>query len=93
MNRKKLDEIRIGLFSIIRKLGEYVFEIKTGRQSYSRKLYPISSHKLTDVLIMKLVTLVGEYTYVFLNFFSTLQDICRRTNKDECGLVSHVKYF
>ena len=35
LNRKKLDEIRIGPFPIIRKLGEYVFEIETGRQSYS----------------------------------------------------------
>ena len=42
LNRKKLDEIRIGPFPIVRKLGEYVFELDTGRPAYSRKLYHIS---------------------------------------------------
>ena len=42
LNRRKLDEIRIGPCPIVRKLGDYVFEVDTGRQSYSRKLYHIS---------------------------------------------------
>ena len=42
LNRKKLNEIRIGPFPIVRKLGNYVFKIDTRRQSYSQKLYHIS---------------------------------------------------
>ena len=42
LNRKKLHEITIGPFPIVRKLGDYVFKVDTGRQSYSQKLYHIS---------------------------------------------------
>ena len=42
LNRKKLDEIRIGPFPIIRKLSNTVFEVDTQKKAFSRKLYHIS---------------------------------------------------
>ena len=42
LNRKKLNEIRIGPYLVIRKLCDSVYEIDTGRKFQRKKLYHIS---------------------------------------------------
>jgi hypothetical protein len=42
LNRKKLDEIRIGPYKIVRKLCDTVYEVDTGRKFHKNKLYHVS---------------------------------------------------
>ena len=67
LNRKKLDEIRIGPFPIIRKLGKYLFEIETGRQSSSQKLYHISKLVRADGVQLSAIRLPAclNFEYIF----------------------------
>lgn len=39
LNRKKLDEIRVGPYTVVRKLSETVYEIDTGGKKHNRRLY------------------------------------------------------
>lgn len=42
LNRKKLDEIRVGPYKISRKISETVYEVDTGKKTHNKRLYHCS---------------------------------------------------
>lgn len=42
LTRRKLDEIRVGPYTVVNKLSKTVYEIDTGKKTHNRRLYHIS---------------------------------------------------
>lgn len=42
LNRKKLDELRIGPFEITKKISESIYEVNTGSRKYESNLFHIT---------------------------------------------------